>query len=256
MPRELAGVAPDLVVAVHPHARRARAPGCASTPRIASWPTIPVAHWITRYVIVPPFERSVGRTVGSRATIEPELAEASRGAASPRPATAQRCERSSPTWHDLVIRNGTVVDGTGAPGVVRRRRDHRRRHHRGGRGRRARRARDRRRRRDRHPRLRRHPHALRRPGHLGPDRRAVVAARRHHHRDGQLRRRLRAGARPIATTGSSACSRASRTSRAPRSPRGSRGSGSRSPSTSTRSTRCRTPSTWARTSPMPRCART
>ena len=95
---------------------------------------------------------------------------------------------------DLVIRGGTVVDGTGAAartadvavrdGVVVE----------VGRGRRRRGTRGRRRRRARHARLRRHPHALRRPGHVGHAAGAVVVARRHHRRDGQLRRRLRAGA--------------------------------------------------------------
>ncbi len=102
------------------------------------------------------------------------------------------------SMHELVIRGGTLVDGTGAPprpadvavddGT----------HHRGRRARRARRRRGpphrRRRRPARHPRLRRPPHALRRPGHLGPAAHAVVLARRHHRGDGQLRRRLRAGA--------------------------------------------------------------
>jgi predicted amidohydrolase YtcJ len=41
---------------------------------------------------------------------------------------------------------------------------------------------------------RRHPHPLRRPGDLGLAALAVVLARRHDDRDGQLRRRLRAGA--------------------------------------------------------------
>ena len=105
--------------------------------------------------------------------------------------------------HDLVIRGGTVVDGTGAPartadvaidggritevGAV------------DGRGRREIDA-------DglaRHARLRRHPHPLRRPGHLGQPPAAVGVARRDHRRDGQLRRRLRAGAARPTTTASS-----------------------------------------------------
>ena len=44
-------------------------------------------------------------------------------------------------------------------------------------------------------RLRRHPHPLRRPGHLGRDLLAEHPSRRDHGGDGQLRRRLRAGAR-------------------------------------------------------------
>ena len=96
--------------------------------------------------------------------------------------------------HDLVIRNGTVVDGSGgpvrAPGTADiavdgdriiavgsdigpGRREHRRR------------------RAPRHAGLRRHPHPLRRPGHLGSRDQPVKLARRHHHRHGQLRRRLR-----------------------------------------------------------------
>ena len=99
--------------------------------------------------------------------------------------------------HDLVIRSGTVVDGTGAPGrvadvaitdgVVT--------HVGGDDGPHVdgpARQRDRRRRRPRHARLRRRPHPLRRPGHLGRAAVAVVLARRHHRRHGQLRRGLRA----------------------------------------------------------------
>ena len=42
-----------------------------------------------------------------------------------------------------------------------------------------------------HPRLRRHPHPLRRPGDLGPADAALLLARGHQRRDGQLRRRIR-----------------------------------------------------------------
>ena len=44
-----------------------------------------------------------------------------------------------------------------------------------------------------HAGLRRYPHPLRRPGDVGFLSGAIVLARRHHRRDGQLRRRLRAG---------------------------------------------------------------
>ena len=102
--------------------------------------------------------------------------------------------------HDLVIRNGLVVDGTGAPRTHRRHRGRRRassprvgvgaRRRRGTRG-------DRRDRHDRHAGLRRHPHPLRRPGDLGSHALAVGMARRDHAGDGQLRRRVRArGRRP------------------------------------------------------------
>ena len=96
--------------------------------------------------------------------------------------------------HDVVIRAGTVIDGTGAPartadvaitagritevGAVE------------GRGRREVAA-------DGpagHAGLRRHPQPLRRSGHLGQPAAALGVARRHHRRDGQLRRRLRARA--------------------------------------------------------------
>ena len=100
---------------------------------------------------------------------------------------------------DLVIRGGTVVDGTGsapreadvgiignriaAVGTIA-----------GGGG-----GGDRRQGQAGHARLRRHPHALRRPGGVGQPHGAVLLARRHHRRDGQLRRRLRPlQARPTA----------------------------------------------------------
>ena len=107
-----------------------------------------------------------------------------------------------------------------------------------------------------HPGLGRRAHALRRPGHVGLRARPVVVARRHHARDGQLRRRLRAGRSPTATTGSSASWRASRTSPARRWPRGSSGSGRPSPSISTRWSGGAGPSTSAPRSPTAPCGPT
>ena len=133
--------------------------------------------------------------------------------------------------HDLVIRNGTVVDGTGAPASSATS-PSTAAHHRGaarlGAARRGRteidadgRARD--------ARLRRHPHPLRRPGHLGPDARAVELARRDHRRDGQLRRRLRAGrARPARVAHRADGGRGGHPRHGP-APRASAGSGRRFP---------------------------
>ena len=95
---------------------------------------------------------------------------------------------------DLKITGGTIVDGTGRAGRHRRRRDRGRPDRRGRHVRGPGAAHDRRARRARDAGLRRHPHALRRPGRVGRGAGAVVAARRDDVRDGQLRRRLRAGA--------------------------------------------------------------
>ena len=88
-----------------------------------------------------------------------------------------------------------------------------------------------------HARLRRHPHPLRRPGHLGRRARPVRRPRRDHRRRRQLRRRLRPGATPARRSGSSSSWRASRTSPAPPWPRACPGTGRPSPSTSTCSSR-------------------
>ena len=104
-----------------------------------------------------------------------------------------RIPREETAMHDLVIRGGTVVDGTGArpaSPMSRSMADNLG----GGRGSRRRPARDRCARTAGHARLRRHPYALRRPGHLGSVHHALVLARRHHRRVRQLRRRLCAGA--------------------------------------------------------------
>ena len=105
--------------------------------------------------------------------------------------------------HDLVIKGGTVVDGTGAPARTADVAISDGRVTEVGRVDGAGAPRDRRRRAAGHARVRRHPHPLRRPGHVGSAAHAVVLARRDHRRDGQLRRRLRARARPTGTSGSS-----------------------------------------------------
>ena len=94
--------------------------------------------------------------------------------------------------HDVIIRNGTLIDGTGAPG---KRADlaidgdritaigtHRR--HRAGRDRRGRQA--------RHAGLRRHPHAPRCAARVGSERVVVVLSRHHVGGARQLRRHVRA----------------------------------------------------------------
>ena len=48
MPADLTDVAPDLVGAVHPRADELELADARARRRIASWPTKPVAHWITR----------------------------------------------------------------------------------------------------------------------------------------------------------------------------------------------------------------
>ena len=139
--------------------------------------------------------------------------------------------------YDLVIRNGTVVDGSGLGsyradvGVVGDRiafvgriRD------RGA-------PRDRRRRPRRHARLHRRPHPHGRAGVLGRQREQLVLARRDDRGDGQLRLHARAGARRRNARSSCATSSGPRTSTRPRWPTASTGASRHSPSTSTRSTR-------------------
>ena len=94
--------------------------------------------------------------------------------------------------YDVVITNGTVIDGTGSATTESRCRDRRRKDRNDRLHRHRRRNHNRRNREARHPRLHRHPHPLRRPGALGhhPE---PVATPRHHHRD---RRQLRVHDRP------------------------------------------------------------
>ena len=173
------------------------------------------------------------------------------GRPSPRPTSDERT-----SMHDLVIRGGTVVDGTGAPtvtadvaiddGVIvevgrvetRGRREL-----------------------DADgllvtPGLRRRAHPLRRPGHVGPAPHAVVLARRDHRGARQLRRRLRAGR----ARSSRVAHRADGGCRGHPRQRPLRGHGvglgDASPSTSTPSNGCHAPSTSARTCRTARSAAT
>ena len=197
--------------------RPLRRPASASWPRSASTGSSSAARrWApTATAPAPPSPASPRRSSGLRADDRSALLGADRpgsgtivprtvGRSRPEPLRwRRRVDRSEPSeggtmaQFDLVIRNGLVLDGSGArasrlvavrDGVVAEvgdvdgtaTRD------------------DRRRRRARHARLRRHPHPLRRPGDVGRAPRAVGVARRHDGRDGQLRRRVRAGA-PRAT---------------------------------------------------------
>ena len=186
-----------------------------------------------------------------RATIATAAPSAAKRAASPRrcrgdaPVTrATRPASASPhrRWtivgpcSTLIIRGGTVVDGTGAPGRRRRRRDQRRPHRGDRRDRRQADSHDRRRREGRRARLRRHPHALRRAGVLGHDadrRRRCTASRPSSAATAASRSRRSAAS--TATT-SCACWPGSRACRSTRSQPACRGTGRRSASTSTAST--------------------
>ena len=136
---------------------------------------------------------ALGRFLRERATTSSRSCGTS-APRSPRAGYLGALTRGESMAHDLVIRNGQVVDGTGAEpinadvaidgdritavGDV------------DG----ARQPRARRRRPARHPRLRRHPHPPRRAARLGPDRVVVVLARRHLGGARQLRRDVRARA--------------------------------------------------------------
>ena len=133
---------------------------------------------------------------------------------------------------DIVIRGGTVVDGTGAAPVARRRRgqptvriteigtDLRGDRELDADGLR------------RRPRVHRHPHALRRAGVLGPAAPAVVVAGRHDRRRRQLRLHHRAHPPRAPRRDRRARSRTSRTWTRDRSPRASCGTSAPTPSTS------------------------
>ena len=167
----------------------------------------------------------------------------------PVPASRNSDIKGEPIMHDLVIRGGTVVDGTGA-GPDRRRHggpgtDHRRRLVRRRTG-----QPDRRRRRSAgHPGVGGHPHPLRRPGHLGRGAGPEQLARGDHHGHGQLRRRVRPGpARPPRVADRPDGGRRGHP-RDRRWPRACTGSGRPSPSTSTPSTGASGPWTSAPRSP-------
>ena len=119
------------------------------------------AHSPTAALVADDHPREVGVDLAQRHGAEPPV---------PRRRGASRSAGLAPMI-DLVVRNGQLVDGSGAPGPPSRRRRRRRPDRRGRAGRRGahgvRPPGRRRRRPARHPGLGRRPHPLRRPGHAG-----------------------------------------------------------------------------------------
>ena len=154
----------------------------------------------------------------------------------------------------LVIRNGTIVDGSGgdpyeADLAVDRRQDRRdrRQHSQGRRG-------DRRARQARHAGLRRRPHALRCAGDLERPAVAVVLERRHDRAVRQLRRRLRALPRGPARHADQPDGGRGGHSRGRAEAKACRGTGTASPTSSMRSPPAPTMPTSPPRCRTPRCA--